>query len=59
MINLNDALIVVGSMIFGIIVGVVLVRYGIRVGNRITIAAQNNEPVDMKPMPKILQETTE
>lgn len=56
MFNIADIVIVGCSILFGMTAGVVLVRYGIRVGNRLTIAAQNNEPMDMEPMPDILQE---
>lgn len=53
------SLIMLGVFCSGILVGVVLMRYGLRVGNRLTIAAQNQEPIDLKPMPEILQEMTE
>lgn len=42
----------------GLIVGVVLVRYGIRVGNRLTIAAMNSEPLDEKKVSAILESQT-
>ena len=50
---------VVFGISYGIIVGVILVRYGIRIGSRLTISAQNNEPLDVKQLPKNLQEHTE
>jgi len=56
--SLFDILIVVGLLVFGIILGVILVRYGIRIGSRLTIAAQNGEPLDSPPVPGLLQEST-
>jgi len=38
----------------GIIVGVILVRYGIRVGNRLTVAAMNSEPLDDRTVSRVL-----
>ena len=56
---MRQTAIILGTFCLGIVVGVILVRYGIRVGNRLTIAAQNQEPLDLRSMPKILQEETE
>jgi hypothetical protein len=38
--------------------GAALVRYGIGLGQKLTIAAQNDLPIDKK-MPEYLQEATE
>jgi len=58
MLSPNDAVIIGGAILLGVLIRVALVRYGIRVGNRLTIAAQNNEPLDLKKAP-LLQEDTE
>ena len=54
----DNQLIIIGcSMIVAMIVGACLVRYGIGLGQKLTIASQNDMPIDKK-MPEIMQEFT-
>lgn len=54
---METAYIIAGSMFFGVILATILVRYGIGIGNKLTIQAQNDLPIDKK-MPTILQSHT-
>lgn len=45
-----NALIILGVFCLGLLTGMITLRYGLRVGNKLTISAINNEPLDEKTM---------
>jgi hypothetical protein len=57
-LQITYVLLIVGlvCLTYGVILGVVIVRYGIRIGNRMTLSAQNNAPLDEPVQRTILQE---
>lgn len=56
--NLMNQIIAIGSCVLAaMLLGAALVRYGIGLGQKLTIAAQNDMPID-KRMPAVLQEFT-
>ena len=48
---------IIGLVLLGVILGVLLLRYGIKLGTKLTIQAQNGLPLD-ELMPENLQEHT-
>ena len=54
---MNDLYLIAGAIIAAMFVGAGLVRYGIGLGQKLTIAAQNDLPID-KQIPTLLQDHT-
>ena len=54
---MNDIVIISIALIAAMVVGAGLVRYGIGLGQKLTIAAQNDLPMGKK-IPQVLQEFT-
>lgn len=55
--EIKAILIAFGCVTAAMLLGAALVRYGIGLGQKLTIAAQNDLPMDKK-LPSILQEHT-
>jgi hypothetical protein len=55
---MREQLLYLAIFMFGTFWGVCLVRYGIRIGNRLTIQAMNELPLDVPKEAKDIQEFT-
>lgn len=54
---MNEIIAIGGCVLAAMLLGAALVRYGIGLGQKLTIAAQNDMPMDKK-MPVVMQEYT-